>query len=113
MRILRIALLAAAFLGGLYLVAWWTVPLVAGAYALLRRDSLASREAAVGALIATVVLLMRQMLLPAFSTLLSHLGQIFPVPGIVVLGLSLLLAMVLAFTSARVVTGIVGTVKRR
>lgn len=113
MPILRMVLLAAAFVAGLYLVGWWTVPVVAGVYALLRRDVRASREAALAALVATVALLTRQMMLPAFSTLLAHLGQIFPVPGLAVLALSLALAILLAFTSARVVTGIVGTVKTR
>ena len=61
-----------------------------------------------GAFIASLVLLSRHMVLPGFGRLLDQLGGIFPVPGLAVVGITLLLAMLLAFTSARVAIGVVG-----
>jgi hypothetical protein len=109
MRTIRILLLAGAFGAGLYFVAWWTVPLVAALFALLYRGRTAPSDAMIGALVASLVLLAPRMLYPSFGTLLRQLGQIFPMPGVAVLLLGILLTMVLAFTAARVALGVVGT----
>ena len=113
MRALRILMLALLFAAGLWYLAWWSVPLVAALWALVRRDRAAPREATLGALLATVVLLARQMISPAFGRLLAQLGELFPVPGIALMGFTLLLATLLAFTGARVVTGAVGAGEHR
>lgn len=80
--------------------------MVAVLYALLRRHARAPAEAMTGALLASLILLARQMLMPAFTNLLTQMGSIFPVPGIFIFGLTLLMAMVLAFTGARVASGV-------
>ena len=109
MRAIRLLLVAAAFTAGLYFVAWWTVPIIGALYALIRRNRAAPSEAMIGALVASLLLLVPSMTLPAFGTLLEQLGKIFPMPGIGVLGLTLMLFTVLAYTSARVMTGATGT----
>jgi len=106
---IRVLLLAAAFAFFLYIAGWTTVPLVAAVYGLAVRRRAAPREAMTGAMLASLGLLLPQMLSPAFTLLLGQLGAIFPLPGIAVLGLTVLLYMILAFSSARVATGIVGT----
>jgi hypothetical protein len=108
LRILLLLVLAAAFAAGLLFGAWWTIPAVAALYALVRRARSAPLEAAMAALLATLALLARQMLLPSFGRLLAQLGEVFPVPGTAVAGFTLLLAVTLAFTSARVVVGVAG-----
>lgn len=107
-RLAIVAALAAAYVVGLLYGEWWTVPIVAAGYALLRRGADAPRQAMIGALIGVLVLLAVHASRPGFSRLLASLGAIFPVPGAVVLLLSLLLTMTIAYTSARVVTGVVG-----
>ena len=106
MRALGVVILVALFAAGLWFVAWWTIPVIAAVYAVVTRHRAAARDAMAAALIASFLLLARQLAGPAALPLLSTLGQIFPVPGIAVAGLTLLLAMVLAYTSARVVLGV-------
>jgi len=108
MRALRLLLLVVAFCAGLWFVAWWTVPAIAAAYALVWRRRGAALEAMLAALIAALVLLVRQSTMPGFGPLLSTLSEIFPVPGLAVAGITLLLWMILAYMSARTVAGIVG-----
>ncbi len=87
------------------LVGWWTVPVIAGVYALGRRHASAPRESLLAALLAWIVLFSRVAAQPTFSTLLDRLGKLFPIPGVGVLLLALALAAVLAWSAARVVTG--------
>lgn len=101
-------LLVACFIAGLLYAPWWIVPVLATAYALLRRVRSAPLEAAVAALIATLLLLVRQIASPSFGRLLAQLGEVFPVPGAVVVAMSALLAMLLAYSSARVAIGVAG-----
>lgn len=108
MRILSVLMLAALVAAGTLLVGWWTVPVIAAAYALLRRSRGAPSEAMVAALLAWLLLLARLMQHDSFSTLLDRLGGIFPLPGIGVAALALLLAVLLAWSAARVTIGIVG-----
>lgn len=107
-RVLATVALAACFTAGLLYAPWWIVPLIAAAYALLRRAGSAPAEAAFAALLATLLLLVRQIASPAFGRLLAQLGEIFPLPGAGVLALSALLAMTLAYSSARVAIGVAG-----
>ena len=101
-------LLVACLIAGLLYAPWWIVPAIAALHGLLRRVRSAPMEAAVAALLATLLLLVRQIVSPAFGRLLSQLGEIFPVPGAAVVGLSALLAMLLAWSSARVAIGVAG-----
>lgn len=108
MRSIMLLCVAALMLAGTWFFGWFAVPVIAAGYALARRDMRAPREAAIGALLAWLVLLVRFTSQPSFNTLLGELGQIFPVPGVAVAALALVLAMVLAVTAARLVVGIVG-----
>ncbi len=106
MKPLRFLLLVALIGAGTTYVAWWAVPIVAAVYALVRRDVTAPRDAMLAALIAWLLLLARMAQFSAFGTLLDRLGKIFPIPGVGVMALALLLAMTLAWSAARVVTGL-------
>ena len=99
---------SALMIAGTWFLGWIAVPAIAAVYALARRDMRAPREAGLAALLAWLALLVRLKMQPSFNTLLDELGQIFPVPGFAVAGLALLLAVVLATTSARLVVGIAG-----
>ncbi len=105
MSLLRLLLLAALIGAGTMFLGWWAVPAVAALYALLRRDPAAPREAMLAGLLAWILLLSRAMTAPAFSTLLDRLGRIFPLPGAGVIVLTLVLAMLLSWSAARVITG--------
>ena len=98
----------AAIAAGTMMVGWYAVPVLAAVYALVMRSDRAMRHAALAAAIAWIGLLARAMQFEAFGRLLSQLGQIFPMPGPVVAALTVLLAVILAVTAARVVTGVVG-----
>lgn len=108
MKLLPLLLLAVLLGAGTTLLGWWSVPMIAAVYALLRRDVRAPREAMIAALIAWVALFARVMQYSAFSTLLDRLGRIFPMPGPGVLALALVLAMLLAWSAARVTIGVAG-----
>ena len=83
MRSVRVLALAACFAAATAFVGWWTVTVIAGAYALARRHSLAPREAMLAALVAWIALFARQMTQPSFATLLDQLQvgcvQVLPV----------------------------------
>ena len=108
MRYLQMLLLTALMIAGTWFAGWMSVPVLAALFALIRRDLHATRDAGLAALLAWLVLLLRLVIVPSFSTLLDQLGQIFPMPGLAVAALSLLLAVVLAASAARLVLGIVG-----
>lgn len=108
MRALLLLFLTVVITVGTWFAGWLVVPAAAAGYALLRRDRRAPREAGVAALVAWTLLLVRAKLHPAFTTLLGALGQIFPLPGVAVGLLTLLFAVILAASAARLVTGLVG-----
>ncbi len=107
MNKLRLLLLAALLAAGTLFFGWWTVPVIAAVYALVRRKATAPREAMLAALLAWLLLFSRVMSQPAFATLLDRLGQLFSMPGLFVFALSFGLAVVLAWSAARAVTGVV------
>jgi hypothetical protein len=108
MRYLNVMILTVVMLVGTWFAGWMAVPVAAAIYALVRRDARSPREAAVAALVAWGALLVNLARSPAFTTLVGQLGQIFPGPGAAVAAVTLLLAVVLAASAARVVSGIVG-----
>jgi len=107
-RVLRIAALTLVFAAGTVFLDWSIVPVIASVYALLRRETAATADAAVGAAVAWLVLIARQASFPSFGLLLSTLGDIFPVPGVALIGVAIALAVVLAASAARLSLGIVG-----
>ena len=113
MRVAGVLLVAVAFAIGLYFGGWVTVPLVGAIFAVAVRRRRAPADAMLGAMLASLGLLVPQAIMPTFSRLLEQLGAIFPMPGIAVLALTVLLFMILAFTSARVALGIVGVREAR
>lgn len=107
MTFVRVVLLAALMAVATCFAGWITLPALAAVYAVLVRARSAPGEAALAALIGWGVLLARVSMVPAFTTLLSRLGGIFPIPGVAVaLGVTLLFAVVLAWSAARVVVGV-------
>ncbi|MBL0172616.1 MAG: hypothetical protein IPP90_18285 [Gemmatimonadaceae bacterium] len=109
MRYLGLLVLSPLMIAGTWFAGWIAVPVLAAAYALTLRDARVTREAGAAAMLAWLVLLFRLKLQqPSFATLLDQLGQIFPVPGVAVAALALVLAVVLAASAARLVIGIVG-----
>lgn len=108
MRILGVVFLVGVFAVGTWVMGWVAVPVIAVAYAIARRDVRAPREAGVAALLSWLILVVRLVPNPAFHTLLDQLGQIFPLPGVAVVAITLLFAVILAMSAARVAIGIVG-----
>ncbi len=106
MPIVRLLMLAAAMGAATQFVGWIAIPALAAVYALLRRHQSAPREAMLAALAGWLFLIGRLMSYPSFTTLLDRLGKIFPLPGIGVVALTLVLGMILAWSAARVVTGV-------
>lgn len=110
--LVALVILVAAFALGIWYVAWWTIPFIGGAWALARRSRRAPLEASIAVLVAEGALLLPALRSSTFSTLLDQLGGVFPVSGAGVVGVTLLLAFVLAYSSARVVLGMVGIVEQ-
>ena len=105
---LRTAALVAAFALATVFLDWSIVPVIASVYALVRRDNSVVAEVAAAASLSWLLLIWRQMPNAAFAKLLSTLGDIFPVPGTVLIGISLALAAILASSAARLSLGLVG-----
>lgn len=107
MTFIRVIVLAIVFAVATYFVGWMCVPAIGGVYAIAVRKQSAPGEAALAALLGWGALLARVAMVPAFTTLLARLGGIFPIPGAGVLVLTLVFAMALAWSSARLVTAVV------
>lgn len=107
MTFIRVVALSILFAAGTWFFGWYAVPIAAAIYALVLRKSYAPGEAALAALLAWGALLARAAVAPSFSTLLARMGGIFPIPGTAVLALTLVIAVLLAWSGARIVSGIV------
>jgi len=107
MSFIRVIVLTIVFAVATYFVGWLCVPAIGAVYAVAVRKPSASGEAALAVLLGWGALLARVAMVPAFTTLLARLGGIFPVPGAGVVVLSLVFAMALAWSSARLVSAVV------
>ncbi len=107
-RLLRIGALVLLFAAGTLVLDWSIVPVIASVYALVRRRRDAVADSALAAAVAWSILIARQATAPAFGTLLATLGGIFPAPGFVLVLVSILLAVLLAGSAARLSLGLVG-----
>jgi hypothetical protein len=100
--LVRVALLAAAFFIATRVLGWWGVPLAAGLWGIVSGGD--GLPAAVGAALAWAALLARDAAFGPFGDLASTLGALFHAPPIVLIVLTLVFPMVLAW-SAAVVSG--------
>lgn len=107
MLFLRVVLLAALMAGCTMLVGWFAVPVLAAVFAVVVRKASAPGEAALAALLGWGALLARVAMVPAFTTMLPQIGALFGAPGAVVAVLSIALGVLLAWSAARVVAGLV------
>lgn len=108
MRFALVAALVVLMMFGTMTVGWIAVPVAGLLFGVLARTPQAPLQAAIAALIAWCLLLVRMQQYASFGTLLNQLGQIFPLPGALVALVALLLAMVLAASAARVAIGVAG-----
>lgn len=107
MSFIRVIVLAIVFAVATYFLGWMCVPAIGAVYAVAIRKASASGEAGLAVLLGWGALLARVAMVPAFTTLLARLGGIFPVPGAGVVVVTLLFAMALAWSSARLVSAVV------
>lgn len=107
MTFVRVMVLAILMAAATYSVGWYSVPVLGALYALLLRKEHAAGDAALAALLGWGALLARVSAAPSFTTLLDRLGGIFPIPGTAVVALTLVLAVLLAWSSARIVSALV------
>ena len=107
MTFIRVLALATIMAAGTWFAGWYAVPVIAAIYALLVRRSYAPDEAALAALFAWGALLARAAAAPAFGTLLGRLGGIFPIPGSAVAVVTVAIAVLLAWSAARIVSALV------
>lgn len=106
MIFIRVLVLAVLMAAATMFFGWVAVPVLAAVFAVIVRGVTAPSEAALAALLGWGALLARVAMAPAFSTLLPQVGAIFQVPGVVVVVLSVVLGVLLAWSAARAVTGI-------
>ncbi len=107
MVFIRVLVLAALMAAATMFLGWVTVPILAAVFALGVRSASAPGEAALAALLGWGALLARVAMVPAFSTLLPQLGSLFGAPGVAIAAFSIVFAVLLAWSAARIVTGFV------
>ena len=107
MSFFRVIGLAIVFAVATYFLGWLCVPAIGAVYAVAIRKPSAAGEAALAVLLGWGALMARVAIVPAFTTLLARLGGIFPIPGAGVVALTLVFAVALAWSSARLVTAAV------
>jgi hypothetical protein len=96
----RLLLLALAFALATIALGWWAVPLVAAAWALVRRGEPASASAAAGAAIGWAALLAWIALRGPLVPLASQLGGVMGIPAVVLPAVTLFYPAVLAWSAA-------------
>lgn len=107
--ILRITLLAAAFALGTWIIGWWAVPVLAAVWGVLaRNDMLPGVAAAIAAALGWAVLLLTDALVGNLGMLLSRLGPLFKVPGILLPLIAMLFAALLAWAAAATTASVLG-----
>jgi hypothetical protein len=100
--VLRVLLLTIAFTIATRVLGWWGVPLTAAAWGAISNGQAVS--AAIAAGLAWAGLLMRDAAFGPLGTLASDIGALFHAPPAVLIVVTLLYPMILAW-SAAVVTG--------
>ena len=101
MRVVTLVPLTLAFLFATWLLGWWAVPIVAGAYGLLaRRHRHVGGSAALAATLAWAILLAVAATGERFGAVLAALGGLAPVPAAVFVVVTLLGAPLLAWSAA-------------
>ena len=106
-----ISLVALVMALGTWLVAWWTLPIIAVVIGFLFRDEGGrAGHVALGATMAWAVLLVIDFVMGPFARLTTTLGGVMGVPGPVVLIVTLLFPAALSW-SAAVIGGSVGSVQ--
>jgi hypothetical protein len=107
---IRVALLAAAFALGTWILGWWAVPLLGAAWGIVQRGRPRFAAAFVAAALAWAALLAFDALGGALGRLSTVLGGIFMLPGVALLAVTLLYAALLAGCAAQV-AGTVGVAR--
>ena len=100
----RVLLLALAFYLATRLAGWWAVPVTAAVWGWLSDGD--GRSAAIAVCLAWAALLLRDAIFGPFGELADTLGALFHAPAALVVGLTLVFPMLLAW-SAAVVSGAV------
>ena len=110
---LRTALLAAAFAVATIALGWWSPALVGAAWGVLAppREP-AARQAAVGATFGWAALLGWTAAQAPMGALLRRLGNITQAPPVALIGVTLLLGLVLAWSAAVVARGVASGFER-
>ena len=100
-RLIRIVLLTAAFLMGTWVFGWWAIPAIGLLWGVLARGTSGSAvTAAVAAVLAWAALLGLDAIDGRFGALLARIAPVFTLPGIALVGVTLLLAALLAWSAA-------------
>ena len=99
-RIARALLLAEAFAVATYGIGWWSVPIIAAAWALFSSDAKRARFAALCAAGGWATLLLLDAARGPVAAMASRLGGVIGVPSVVLLLVTLLFPALLAWSGA-------------
>ena len=100
-RVIRLVLLTVAFIVGTWVFGWWAIPAIALLWGLIARGASGSAlTAAVAAVLAWAALLGLDAVDGRFGVLLARIAPVFTLPGIALVGVTLLLAALLAWSAA-------------
>ena len=113
-RVLRIILLAAAFVVATLAVGWWGVPIVAVAWGIIDRGARGSGVmSGAAAMLAWAALLGWFALRAPIGRLAETLGGVMGAPGPALVALTLIFPAALAWAAARTAAGVAGVLTRR
>jgi hypothetical protein len=99
-KLVRVLLLAEAFAVTSYGIGWWSVPIVAAAWALFSRDVNRARVAALCAAGGWATLLLLDVAKGPVAAMASRLGGVMGVPSVVLLLATLVFPALLAWSAA-------------
>jgi len=110
-RIAKGVLLAEAFAVATFAFGWWTVPVIAAVYALVSQNPNRARVAALCAVGGWGTLLLLDALKGPVGSMASRLGGVMGLPAAVLLILTLVFPALLAWSAAKLVPTLRGSVR--
>jgi hypothetical protein len=108
-KLVKGVLLAEAFAVATFGLGWWTVPIIAAAYALASTNPNRARTAAVCALGGWATLLLLDTAKGPVGAMATRLGGVMGLPGFVLLLLTLIFPALLAWSAATLMPSLRGS----
>ena len=111
-RMVKAVLLAEAFAVATFGLGWWTVPVIAAAYAIASKNPHRAHTAGLCALAGWATLLLLDAAKGPVGTMATRLGGVMSLPPVVLFIITLIFPALLAWSAAKLMQSLRGSAQR-